>query len=621
MAQTGIIHGDGNIHIIKKNGNTKAIINAVREADKLGTGYVEDFAQTIQGSSAYQTCYKLHNFVYNNIPYREDPDGLQFVQSPGMLWNNRLKELGGTGEGGDCKSMSLFCASTLKLLGYEFYYRFVSQYTDMDYHHVYLIVRDGDTYIPLDCTIKDCGIEQPFAKHYDMPPANVAAPALSGYKKTARVGAGKIDFTNDPNPAGTVAALEADYWQNDVNYYIQNSQQIYKDVLQRCINGIGFAFANKPVQKNKLIKKFNETYPVLLQAANCLIYHYWNDKTLVSFYASRKGINNPPNIPFPADYAEKMNTSKVLFEAFKEIGVRDGDLLDLCSYGVFCMYGIPLDYMLYRCYCIQLYGQPFRPQNGVPYYDVKTATLIANGASLNDTLGLALCFPAQGGVGRPFGQPYWSVGGHIISNGADQGRISKFAVLNKRPGTVLPDGTIAPGNIANNGLGISEQAQAEALIIYNKWRKGHMVVLPSPKATIGQGKPSIGLDPVTIVTIVVSCIGAIATILGVVLSIVKTVQFNADKKKTPLPPQDFKWEYETIDGCYIGACTNPNGCSGCTTVKYCANGTVECNPDLGAANNQPAAGNFGSPNQSTLYTVGGVALMGGGFLMYSNSSS
>src|SRR5205814_702848 len=112
---------------------------------------------------------------------------------------------------------------------------------------------------------------------------------------------------------------------------------------------------------------------------------------------------------------------------------------------------------------LQLYGQPFAPHPNVPYWDNRTATLINNNPTdLGMSLNLAVCFPAQGGIGRPFGQPYWSTGGYMINNGADDSTMKAFAANNPRPGTVLADGSTEPGVIVNNGNGITMQDQINA---------------------------------------------------------------------------------------------------------------------------------------------------------------
>ena len=124
-------------------GNTEDIINAIIEADESAPLYTEKFALSIPYDNINDICRFLYDYVKTNVRYKEDEDGKQFVQMPGVLVNKKK---------GDCKSMSLFCASVLKNLGILYKYRFITQDPNSDLHHVYLIVQDENgNNIALDC--------------------------------------------------------------------------------------------------------------------------------------------------------------------------------------------------------------------------------------------------------------------------------------------------------------------------------------------------------------------------------------------------------------------------------------------------------------------------------------
>jgi hypothetical protein len=141
-------------------GNTKDIIAAILEADETARLYTEDFANSIPGESVEDICKFLYGYVRRNVKYNEDPDGRQDVQMPGVLVDRKS---------GDCKSMSLFCASVLSNLEIPYKYRFISQDPKSDYHHVYLIVDAGrGKKIALDCVEDTYNNEVKYVKKKDM---------------------------------------------------------------------------------------------------------------------------------------------------------------------------------------------------------------------------------------------------------------------------------------------------------------------------------------------------------------------------------------------------------------------------------------------------------------------
>jgi len=141
-------------------GDTKDIIAAILEADETAPLYTADFAHSIPANNINDVCSYLYEYVRDNVNYNEDPDGRQDVQMPGVLVDRKS---------GDCKSMSLFCASVLSNLGIPYKYRFISQDPKSDLHHVYLIVKDErGREIALDCVEDRYNKEVKYVKKRDM---------------------------------------------------------------------------------------------------------------------------------------------------------------------------------------------------------------------------------------------------------------------------------------------------------------------------------------------------------------------------------------------------------------------------------------------------------------------
>lgn len=615
---TAQIQNDGRVRLFKKNGKTADIIKAIQAGDAESIAYVLDFAPSMKGADVAQTCYNLYNFVTNTIPYKEDPEGKQYIQLPGELYRNRYKHLLGTGEGGDCKSMTLFCSSVLRALGiYDFRYAFTANNAADDVHHVYLEVDytgpDGETvYIPLDCTLPNFGVEANYSKKIHMQP----------HLPVSGIGATYTDAT-------TVAEYEASIWEN-MNNEIKNNFWSWAQALrERCMKNVFDTHKSRPIKYSEFQKALLKNWGSFLDGANICLYYYWNDRNMIPYVLCQQDNGNLQDIPFPADYARKIGTARQLVESFKNLGITDGNIRSLVNLSVFKMYGVGMDYMLYRCYCIELYGQPFKPHPGVPYWNNQTGTLVANGAPLTTVVNIALCFPAQGGISRPFGQPYWSTGNNVIANGATERFVTGWVQDNPAPGTPIdgdPNNRV-PGTIMAT---LTLQRQNECLVDYNRWCKGNMVMLPQPSGADGQklrvsGIGEVVLAATTIVGIVVAVISAVATVATVVAKLVEVFKEPQSSADIALPMEDFRWDYQTSDGCIIGHCAQLGGCNGAQIVKMCNGKIVEVNPDTTAPGNQPAApGNSftGTPPQTKRNLLIGASLLalGGGVLLLNSDS-
>lgn len=621
-----IIAGDSQEHLIKKGGNTSDIVAAIMQADEISIAYVEDFAHSLQGNDIAETCANIYNWVRNTIPYHEDPQGMQGIQLPGQLYLNRKQSLGGTGFGGDCKSMSLFCSSVLRALGnYNFKYRFISENRNENFHHVYLIVDATESagepcYIPLDCTLSNFAVEVPYAKKLDKKPHVPVEEKIGGLF--------------DGTPANT---YRESYWQTSVAEMKQNYNTRHSVLRMRCFADIAVAYAKQhPIRFSEFEKELLKHYNEFITLGSCLIYYYWNRKDFIAYNACRGvGATSFADIPFPTEYAQKRQTAQDFRNGLITLGLKDEHIRELADLGTFQKYGVPMDYMLYRCYCIQLYGQPFAPHPGVPYWNSAQNAMIPNAVEASDqqaqlkmSLQIITCFPAQGGIGRPFGQPYWSTGGWIINNGGSDADCKAFEASHKRPGFKYADGTKEPGVILNNGEGVTWDKQLECLAVYNLWCKGNLVCLPqpiyNPDVAMLSGS-SIGYLPIAeIVAIVVAIATALATVATIIAKLVESFKSPSGASAIPLPLQDFHWDYQTADGCMIGHCVDPSGCNGATTAKMCGGKIVEVNPNRNDPKNQPPdPGNFftGNPTNKKILGGVGIAAAGLGLLMLNSNNN
>lgn len=601
-----IIAGDSYVHPIKKSGNTGDIIAGIMDADKCNTAYVTEFARELQGNTKLETCENIYNFVRANIPYNEDEEGQQLIKSPGEVWNCRYQDAldadgnGGTGEGCDCKSMSIFCSALLKAMGnYEFMYRFVSETLEDDLYHVYAIVRDdgGEGYIVLDCTLRTFNKELQLAKYMDVEPA--PASASCPFPGPARIGA--VD------PEIPVADIT---WINYVNEYKRLYGSIADKVKADCLKDVEDHFSGQPVRRAAARGIFYDHWASWIIMAQCMTYR-WFDLNKV-FITSPYGVKSALQQLYPGIGA-KFDYGDTLRNTLSGIGIKDENLKRLTSLGVYNSYGIPLDYMLYRCYAMINYGQPWEPVPGYPYVDMRTKTFVENGAPEGTAFKIALCLPyGGGGFTRPYGQPYWSAGGWIMANGATAKDLNKFRETVPSP---IPEITAA--NAGNTAL------IAQNISFWTRWINGNMPGFPGAVSKTGEYAVTGHRIGEVAVTAIIGAILAVATfVLGLLDRLGVFDKDPPTGAQIPQPPPDFNMEYQSADGCWIGSA--PASCPGYAKAKYCPDGRFECltATELELEINQPGYGNHGGGEQKKKgLLIAGIALLALGIFSAGSSGN
>ena len=93
-----------------------------------------EWAQQFRRSSERETCEAIFNWVINNLSYKVDPAGEQWIQTPARLTVGTKQ--------GDCKSFSILIASVLRCLNIPGHFRFVG-FDGQNITHVYVVTRSG----------------------------------------------------------------------------------------------------------------------------------------------------------------------------------------------------------------------------------------------------------------------------------------------------------------------------------------------------------------------------------------------------------------------------------------------------------------------------------------------
>ena len=158
------------------NGNTNDIMRTIIEMDNNNDLMLnQNFAKLFKGDLKYKVSLVWY-FVKNQIAYKIDPFGYQFVKSPQKTYFDKFA---------DCKSYSIFAASIFKSLGIPYSYRFVSFSDSKIPTHVYLVVHGNSDYV-LDACLNEPFIEKPYKHKIDYMPEIISLSGISGKRRNPR---------------------------------------------------------------------------------------------------------------------------------------------------------------------------------------------------------------------------------------------------------------------------------------------------------------------------------------------------------------------------------------------------------------------------------------------------
>lgn len=132
---------DGKQTLKKKRGNTNDIISEVINTYSETCYTTSELAATLRRDTEIETCRAVFDYIIENINYKEDPDGVQWIRTPARLIHDRE---------GDCKSMAILTASILNNVGITCFFRFVSFSQNRQITHVYVVTESGIIIDPVE---------------------------------------------------------------------------------------------------------------------------------------------------------------------------------------------------------------------------------------------------------------------------------------------------------------------------------------------------------------------------------------------------------------------------------------------------------------------------------------
>lgn len=192
-----------NTELFPISGDTEDIVARVLIVFHQSKNQLKKFAPELKGETIKETCNNIWNWVKENIKYRKDPPGVQWIKTPARLASDGS---------GDCKSYSVFIASCLYNLGIKGTFRFVSyDKTDPTPTHVYVVVKSRGEEIIIDDVMPAFNREKAYASKFDYNMTRISTMAgigeISGGLATTLNKAGRRKVFNNALPGLAILAL------------------------------------------------------------------------------------------------------------------------------------------------------------------------------------------------------------------------------------------------------------------------------------------------------------------------------------------------------------------------------------------------------------------------------
>ena len=132
-------------------GNNADVVKFVLRSYEKWRNQPEAIVEDIRNCDTEEACFCIFWYLINNVRYKEDRAGYQYIKSPARLLKDGV---------GDCKSMTIFIASCLHCLGIPHTIRFVNFDGGNQYTHVYCIAyNENGQKIILDAVERDSNNE------------------------------------------------------------------------------------------------------------------------------------------------------------------------------------------------------------------------------------------------------------------------------------------------------------------------------------------------------------------------------------------------------------------------------------------------------------------------------
>ncbi len=138
--------------------------DTVKLIERVVWTYINDtkqIASILKRDKTEETLKAIWDFLYHNIQYKLDQNGLEELRRPARAWKDRITGI-------DCDCFSIFCSSILCNLGIPHKFR-ITKYTQSYWQHIYVIVPKSNQqgYWTIDAVLSAFDYEKPFTNKMD----------------------------------------------------------------------------------------------------------------------------------------------------------------------------------------------------------------------------------------------------------------------------------------------------------------------------------------------------------------------------------------------------------------------------------------------------------------------
>jgi len=154
--------------------------DTIKMIERVVWTYIKDtkkISTILSKGNTEATLSAIWEFLYYNIQYKLDKDGLEQLRRPARAWMDRISGI-------DCDCFSIFCSSILCNLGIPHSFR-ITKYSKAHWQHIYVIVPKGNNngYWTVDAVLGQFNYEKPFTQKMDYPMSlnGINIAVLSGF--------------------------------------------------------------------------------------------------------------------------------------------------------------------------------------------------------------------------------------------------------------------------------------------------------------------------------------------------------------------------------------------------------------------------------------------------------
>ena len=115
------------------DGDLTDTIEVIKKAYNKSIPQMQELSRKLKGNSLKESAQNVYDFIYKNIRYKRDTEGMEEVRTAARSWADR--ELGV-----DCEDMSIFAAALLVNMGYAPVFNIIAQNDSPFYSHIFVSV-------------------------------------------------------------------------------------------------------------------------------------------------------------------------------------------------------------------------------------------------------------------------------------------------------------------------------------------------------------------------------------------------------------------------------------------------------------------------------------------------